>query len=190
MTQQISAHLSEEAFDDVLIGLGSAESEAHLAVCDVCRGHLKEFQSNLQTFNQASLAWSQATSEARPVPISMSEEGASLRLFARPAGRLRIFAPVGWAVATALLLVLGLQIWNREHQPSLTGNTATDNAVSNNSTQTATQGDTEAQIAQDNQLLQSVNLALNTGEASPFQEYGLGDERQARIQARPKVRHR
>jgi hypothetical protein len=190
MTQQISAHLPEEAFYDVLIGLGSAESQAHLAGCDVCRGHLDEFQSSLQTFNQASLAWSQATSEARPVPMSMSEGGAGLRLFARPATRRRIFAPLGWAVATALLLVLGLQVWNREHQPSLTGNTTTGNAVSNNSIQTATQGDSAAQIAQDNQLLQSVNMALNTSEASPLQEYGLEDELQPRMKAQPKARHR
>jgi hypothetical protein len=195
MTQQISAHLPEEAFYDVLIGLGSAESHAHLAGCDVCRGHLDEFQSSLQTFNQASLAWSQATSEAHPVPMSMSEGGAGLRLFARPATRRGIFAPLGWAVATALLLVLGLQVWNRERQPSLTANMATGNAVAGNSAidksaKTSMQSDTEAQIAQDNQLLQSVNMALNTSEASPLQEYGLEDELQPRMKAQPKARHR
>jgi len=195
MTQQISAHLPEEAFDDVLIGLGSAESEAHLAVCDVCRGHLEEFQSNLQTFNQASLAWSQAISEARPVPVSMGAGASSLRLAARSAARRRMFIPLGWAVATALLLVIGLQVWNRERQPSLTANMATGNAVAGNSAidksaKTSMQSDTEAQIAQDNQLLQSVNLALNTSEASPLQEYGLEDELQPRMKAQPKVRHR
>ena len=36
MTPASSTHLSEEAFDDVLIGLGSPESETHLAVCEDC----------------------------------------------------------------------------------------------------------------------------------------------------------
>lgn len=185
MTQQISAHLSEEALDDLLIGLGSAESEAHLAVCRVCSRHFEAFQSNLRTFNQASLAWSEDKSEAWPVPRPMNEGASSLGLTTRSTARRRILIPLSWAVATALLLVLGLQVWNREQQPSLTGTPAADNSA-----QTAAHSDSEAQIAQDNQLLQSVNLALNSSEVSPFQEYGLGDDRQTRMQARPKVRHR
>ena len=33
MTPEFTTHLSEEALDDVLIGLGSKEAHAHLAVC-------------------------------------------------------------------------------------------------------------------------------------------------------------
>jgi hypothetical protein len=37
------------------------------------------------------------------------------------------------------------------------------------------QQDSSAQIAQDNQLLESVNVALNTNDASPLPEYRLSD---------------
>ena len=65
MTPSLSNHLSEEALDDVLIGLGSAESEAHLAVCPECRAEVETFRGDVALFNAASVAWSESR---RPQP--------------------------------------------------------------------------------------------------------------------------
>jgi hypothetical protein len=46
----------------------------------------------------------------------------------------------------------------------------------------APQEDSEAQIAQDNELLKAVNAAINPDEMSPFKEYDLS--------GRPHPRHR
>ena len=190
MRQQISAHLSEEAFDDLLIGLGSAESEAHMATCDICRQQFVEFRLHVKTFNQASLAWVESKIEQAPE----ASRGLALRMESSKSGQRRLFiprmsSPFGWAVATVLLLALGLQVWNRERQSSLSAN-----GIGDHTTQTSAQIDSEAQIAQDNQLLQSVNLALTASETSPLQDFGLENELrprpQSHTQPRSKVRHR
>ena len=155
--QHDSEHLSEEALDDVLIGLGSVEAEAHLAACSRCSDTLRQFQAKMGSFNQASLAWS----EARPVPEAMSK--AVARLNAKPRG---VIAPLSWAMAVAVVAALGFQIWNYElHQPSTAPVASVSQSV-----------DSEVQIAQDNQLLQSVNAALSACEVLPASEYGLQAE--------------
>jgi hypothetical protein len=167
MTKPRSAHLSEEALDDVLIGLGSPESDAHLAECETCRGQLEQFRSGVRVFNQASLAWS----EARPMRIPLSPVRSKVRR--------AVFAPAGWALAAAvLLLMIGLPMWNHDRRTALSNRTAPAAAIE----------DSPAQIAQDNDLLRSVDEALNTSEASPISEYHLSDGPQLHRKARPELR--
>jgi len=172
MTTEVSAHLSEEALDDVLIGLSTPESDAHLAACSVCRSRVEEFRSGLQAFNQVSLAWS----EARPMPRTTI----SLQTAARSKARRDLFAPLGWAMAAAMVLMIGIPIWNRDHS-----------APSNNEpAAAATASDSEAQIAQDNELLKSVDMALNTNEESSLSEYQLLDEHHSYLKKRAELRSR
>jgi predicted anti-sigma-YlaC factor YlaD len=168
MTRELSAHLSEEAIHDVLIGLSSPESDAHLAVCSICRSQVKEFHSEVDLFNRASLAWS----EARP--------STTLRSAARPRVRSILFAPFGWALAAMALLAIGVPVWNHHHRPSLNSASAPVSA----------QEDSEAQIAQDNELLRSVDMALNENEEPPISEYHLSDGPYPRLKARPELRNR
>jgi hypothetical protein len=49
--------------------------------------------------------------------------------------------------------------------------------------------DSEAQIAQDNDLLRSVNAALSTAEASPVREYHLSDGPHSPLRTRPEARN-
>jgi anti-sigma factor RsiW len=176
MTTELSAHLSEEALDDVLIGLSTPESEAHLAVCSACRSHVEGFQSGLQAFNQASLAWS----EARPVSASMPTTRASLQAAARSKARRAMFAPLGWAMAVAVLLMIGIPIWNRDHPSPPNPEPSTASAM----------GDSEAQIAKDNELLKSVDMALSVSDESPLSEYRLLDEHHSHLKKRPELRSR
>ena len=176
MNAELTTHLSEEALDDVLIGLGSAESELHLETCAACRGKLEEFHANLQTFNQASLAWSEARSTSR------------FDVFSRGKAQRRIVQSLEWALAAALLLAIGIPVWNRYNRP-----------VSDHDTGIATPlQDSETQIAQDNDLLRSIDAALTSNEVSPLSDYGISesptyqatDKLNPRRKTRPALRNR
>jgi len=167
--QHHSEHLSEEALDDVLIGLGSTEAEAHLAACSQCNESLRQFRSSLHSFNQASLAWS----ESRPVPQAMTK--AVDRLREKPRG---LMTPLSWAMAAAVVAALAFQLWTYEFRQPATYPVATASQPA----------DSEVQIAQDNQLLQSVNAALSASDVATPSEYGL--QADSRSELKPPSRQR
>jgi len=165
MTPEQSAHLSEEAINDFLIGLGSPDSEAHLAACSKCSSRVKGFRSEVNDFNLATLAWS----EARP-QVRLDEA-------ARPQARRFAASPLIWALATVLLLAVGFPLWKHFQL-----------AANDASAKAPVSRDSEAQIAQDNDLLQSVNVALNEGEESPVAVYHLSEAPHPRLRSRPELR--
>src|SRR6266567_6090828 len=90
MTSQTSVHLSEEKLDDILIGLGSKESQAHLEACEQCRSKLQQFRSDVKLFNEASIAWAEVTPRRIAKPKQKS---------------FRLPTPLVALCATAMLLV-------------------------------------------------------------------------------------
>jgi hypothetical protein len=174
MTPEQSAHpthLSEEAINDVLIGLGSPNGEEHLAACSFCRSRVETFQADMQAFNQTSLAWS----EALPMPALDKAR------IAKP-GRW-IVSPLSWALAAALLIAVGLPLWNTQHRhsPAESANRASDTAAS--------PSNSDAQIAQDNELMRSVDVALNESEDSPVSAYHLSADMHAHVKTQPQLRY-
>ena len=165
MTPQWSTHLSEEALDDVLIGLGSRESEAHLAGCPDCRAKVTSFRADMDFFNSASMEWSEARTLRMPPAASRVAAGSATRI-----------AFASWAAVTFALLIMAVAIWR--HTPVATPNHA--------HTIEAQPMDTEAQIAQDNQLLQAVNAAISPDEGAPLNEYKLLKKPHSRLKAHPK----
>jgi len=164
MTPVYLPHLSEEAFDDVLIGLGSPESEAHLAACRDCRLRVNAFHADVALFNSASMAWT----ENQPV---------LLRPTARKTVHRTRLAFVSWAATAAALAGMAVAVWNH-HGPA---------APTSQTTAPLSQpSDTEAQIAQDNQLLQAVNAAISPDEESPIDEYRLIQRRHSHIKTHHK----
>lgn len=152
MSSGQGTHLSEEALHDVLIGMGTAAAEAHVAACAECREQMETFRTGMENFNAATLAWSQARPMRRPIVT---------RTRARIA-----MAGAGWALAAALLFAVCLTTWKRYQSQN---QTAEQPAV----TQSAPQAeDTETQIAQDNELMRSVDAALSASD-SPIAEYHL-----------------
>ncbi len=148
MTPASTNHLSREALDDLLIGLGSDESHAHLVVCSACRAEVETFRGDLRLFNAASMAWSQSRRQ-----LSLRE---------RPAPRIPA-AVVGWAVSAAAMAAMVFGIWHhRSPAPPSQATAAQSQPL-----------DSEAQIVQDNKLLQAVNAAISTDEASPLEEYKI-----------------
>jgi hypothetical protein len=164
MTPACSAHLSDEAFDDVLIGMGSPESEAHLGTCLDCRRRVNAFRSDLALFNSASMAWT----ESRPVLVRAAAR--------KTVHRIRL-AFVSWAGMAAVLAVMAVAIL-RHHGPVVPPNHATANLLQ--------PADTEAQIAQDNQLLQAVNAAISPDEESPIDQYKLFQTRPSHMKTHHK----
>lgn len=163
MTPVSTNHLSQEALDDVLIGLGSAESHAHLAVCFECRAQVETFRGDISLFNAASMAWS----KSRP----------QLPVRERQAPRVPA-AIVGWAVSAAAMAGMAFGIWHH-HSPA---------PPSQANTVQSLPVDSEAQIVQDNQLLQAVNAAINTDEASPIDEYKILESPRPNTKAHSKKR--
>ena len=164
MTPKYSIHLSEEALDDVLIGLGSPESDAHLAVCLDCRVKVNSFRSDVALFNSASMAWA----ESQP---------AKLRPAVHKTFHRTRLAFVSWAATAAALGGMGFVVWHH-HGPVAPPSRATANV--------SQQADTEAQIAQDNQLLQAVNAAISPNVESPIDEYKLFQRRHSHLKTHHK----
>jgi hypothetical protein len=163
---RFAGHLSEEDLNDVLIGLGSPESDAHLVVCNECRDQVEHFRSEVEMFKQTSLAWSEARSLSIP-------------RISRPKATPAILNPVAWAAAAALLLMIGIPVWNNDHRAASDQGTA----------QVQMPSDSEAQIAQDNALLQSVDAVLSAGETSPINEYDLSAGPASRVDAQSELRN-
>jgi hypothetical protein len=83
---------------------------------------------------------------------------------------------LSWALAAALFVAIGISTWN--HHPIFQNNAALP---------VPAQGDSEAQIAQDNDLLRSVNVALLEGEEPPVDAYNLMETPHPRLRARPEL---
>ena len=146
-----SAHLSDEVLDDLLIGLVSAETQPHLAACELCRGKLEAFRLDLQTFNRASLLWS----ESKPLfdLRSAAAKGTTRHWAISPR----------WAIAVVMLLVLGVALLRYPRGPASNSRASAGPVAV----------DYQAQIAEDNQMLQSVEMALNDNEPAAIDEYHL-----------------
>ena len=163
MTPESIHHLSQEALDDVLIGLGPEEAHAHLAVCIECRAQVETFRGDITLFNAASMAWS----KSRP----------QLPLRERHAARVPA-AFVGWAVSAAAMAAMVFGIWHHKSPvPPSRANSVQSQPL-----------DSEAQIVQDNQLLQAVNAAIDADEASPIEEYKILESPHPYIKAHSKKR--
>jgi anti-sigma factor RsiW len=147
MTPETTIHLSEESLDDVLIGLGSPESHAHLAACAECRVQVEAFRGDMELFNDASRAWSESRP---PLPRISAPRRTHPRL-----------AFGSWAVVCAALVFMAVAIW---HRPA---------PLPNHAIVQPQPADSEAQIAQDNQLLEAVNAAISPDEESPIDEYNI-----------------
>jgi len=156
-------HLPDEALNDILIGMGSAEAEKHLSACPVCRGKVEEFRSGLEEFNQTTLVWSEARSNAME------------RIHARPRSQRGPYTFVGWALTAAVLVAIAVPVLRHN-----------DGFWSNQKTaQVTLPEDSDAQITKDNELLKAVNEAINQDDESLKNEHQLLERPHLRLKARP-----
>lgn len=176
MTTETSSHLSEEAMNDILIGLGSAEAEGHLRACQVCRAQLDNVNSALLSFNQATLEWSERRSACLPaVQTGWSWHQRLGRFLQSP----QWLVQSGLALTSVLLLAISMPLWYHERHAVLSGTPAAITAAENSA----------EQIEQDNALLRSVDSVLNTTEVSPVSEYHMSSRPVQIPKARPESRN-
>jgi hypothetical protein len=153
-------HLTDEQFAECAIVAPSPESEAHLRECPQCREELTRFSASMDDFSRAAFAWS----ETRPV--------VSLRAATRPQAGRGWLVPATWAMAAALVLAAGApMVIHHDRQPASPANAAVVDGSD----------DSDAQIAEDNQLMRSVNMAIGVNDSSALRGYGLQTGRRARL---------
>jgi hypothetical protein len=159
-----TTHLTDEQFMECVIDAPDAASHAHLAGCEQCREELALFSKSVSDFSLATLNWS----EAQP--------SVSLRASARH--RRPAFVAAGWALATAVVLAVALPaVWHRERPAAPASAAGVPVAApvpaAREPITVASTEDSPAQIAEDNRMMQSVNLAIGVSEPSPIREYRL-----------------
>ena len=148
----MTGHLNDDQFMECVMGAEPGlDAAAHLRVCEECRGELARFGGAVDSFNRASQAWS----EARPVEVQ--PVGSGYRA-SRP-----FFAAASYALAACLMVRVAVVAVHRE--PS--GSPAAVASVSE------PEEDSAAQIAQDNELLMDVDVAIRSDDRSLVQQYGF-----------------
>ena len=166
-TKQSQTHLSEEAIQDILIGMSTPDAEAHMTACEDCRSRVAAFRSDLDLFNQSSLAWaeskSESLSEASTAQIRSRHKSSPALSPLQRSSRLLTWKPL--TAATAALLVAASALWNYQH--------ASGTSTGTDTTQITDFIDTPDQIAEDNQLLNNVYNALDEEPQSPVNEFSV-----------------
>ena len=149
---ELDEHLSDQQFVECLDRPPlRPELQRHLLTCGKCRLELKNFEKSIAEFDTAARDWSQS----RPV--------ASLRAKAEQTRTTWMFQPLRWALAALLLAGIAVPVYKSSE--------SRDRRLNNDLAEHAE--DSEAQIREDNTLLQSVNTAIGSTELSPIQEYGI-----------------
>jgi len=155
-----TGHLTDEQFAECAIVAPSPESEAHLRDCPQCCEELGRFSASMEDFSRAAFGWSE------------TQPAVSLRAEARPQVGRAWLVPATWAVAAALVLGAGVpMVMHHDRQPTAPADTAVVDGPD----------DSDAQIAEDNQLMQSVNVAIRANDSSALQGYGLQTGHRARL---------
>ncbi len=163
-------HLTEEQINEYLLfDTTSADCSRHLDACVLCCEEVSRFRDSVYAFNRASIAWSEAQPEV------------SLRGRVREQPIRSLTYPLRWALACTALLAVGLPLVQREaHRNSPSGQMASLSAMT----------DSPAQIREDDQLMQSVEVALADNDPSPVAEYGLDATINVHSRLRPQERSR
>jgi len=159
-------HLTDDQFAECLTAAAPEPAiQSHLAQCDECRTELGVFLAAMADFSAAALDWS----KSQPV---VSPRARWLRT------QQPLVAPLRWALAAALIAAVGVPLAMHHERAKWGGNLALVEAEAE---------DSPAQIAQDNNLLRQVDVALGESDPSPYQEYGL-DVPRKRTRARAQTR--
>jgi hypothetical protein len=161
-------HLTDEQFAECLTGeMPSSATREHLAACEACRTEVESFTDSVKGFDAATMDWSRMQPAPR-LAVQASRKGVS------------VAAPLGWALATAFVLVVGVPVVMHRVTPETP---ATDTA------RNVARDDSAAQIAQDNKLMASVDVVLTDDDPSPFREYRIADPVEQRTKSATEARN-
>ncbi|HEY5054755.1 MAG TPA: hypothetical protein VIJ38_19695 [Acidobacteriaceae bacterium] len=160
------AHLSDDEFNDQLIGDLAPAPSAHLAACDLCSDRLAEASFLITSFQDVTAAWSERRSATLPIPKLPQRTPLWQRRSA-------------WiATSFALALGIGMTFTSSSHRVELKTSSAQPllmrpshqlNLPALDPAESAAVKTTppEAQISADNQMLKAVDHELDASADSP-----------------------
>lgn len=180
MTTQNSAvlHLSEDDLDEVLLGIASPQSSAHLAACDLCTERFQTFQTELKAqmtaFNQASMAWSEARSN------TISRDLASHK--STP----RLTLPAIWSATAAMVLAvtLALHVSLDHRSAALEASNSTASQTISASADAIHPEHDQHELASDNAMLAAIDSEMGTPQPAQF---GLYQTTKASVETAPAI---
>lgn len=147
-------HLTDEQFGALMLSEGlDLGARTHLDHCARCQREVESFTDSVQLAGKTSLAWIDAKPPRR-----------SLEQVSRLWQRRLLYYPAAFALVAMLLIMMGMLI--RDHDRTQNDQPAIAQAVSE---------DSPAQVAEDNHLLESVNLVLSENQGSPLPESRLAE---------------
>jgi len=161
-----SAHLSDDEFEDQLIGDLAAAPSAHLVACGLCSDRLAEASSLITSFQEVTAAWSERRSATLPLPKLPQHT---------PLWRSR----AAWITTSSVFaLGIGMVLTSSSHHVELKASNVRPTQVQPshqlappavNPAESATVKSTspDAQISADNQMLKAVDHELNASADSP-----------------------
>jgi len=148
-SRQAQPHLSEDDLTNHLIDPDHESPAAlHLAACTDCHARLEAFEASMGSFSSLTLAWSEQRSITMPL---RPERGSAPRWV--PSTMPAWSAVIAAALLLAVVIPADLHIKAREAQTQA---------------EVGVDPDSDAQIAQDNQLMRAVSLEINRREPSPL----------------------
>jgi hypothetical protein len=144
-----SPHLTDEQVADYLSGERVKIIETHLAECAECRGEIDRLRTSLRTFDQASMAWSEARVGSQTGPLLNRVQAGWHPLAA---------GILAAAAATAVLLLFTVH----HRRPPADGSVRASNI-----------SDSTAEMESDNLLLHAIDEEFDSLELSPSMMYGI-----------------
>lgn len=99
-----NAHLTDEQFSDYVLGLASAEVEAHIAQCPPCYAEVAELKSSIATFSSASHMWS----ASQPAPSLGAMRRKALLYSMRPVA--------GFAMAVVAVISVAIPVGRSQRE--------------------------------------------------------------------------
>jgi len=149
------SHLSDDELDEILIGIATDDASAHLAHCTSCGQRLAAFQSQLDAFNHATMAWSEARAN------SISRDLLAHKLTPR------VTLKAAWSSAAVAVLALAFAVGGR-HYASETAPMETAQAPSAASSPDDVR---QHEIDSDNAMLAAIDDEIVTPQPDRFGLY-------------------
>jgi hypothetical protein len=168
-----NAHLTDEQFADLLLGLQSASLQAHLDCCPECAHEAARVCGAISYFNTQSRLWSERRAATRPALTPNSQQAFPW-----------LHRPQVWMATTlaiALAAAIGFTVRNDHNQAAAMQSGVTQSTVAE--AVTAAQV-SPATLKADNDLLSAIDGELRTDESSTESTYQLtATPREARTKA-------
>ncbi len=154
-------HLGQDQIDEALMGCLADAANGHLDACAICQQRVTAARQPIEDFKSVTMAWSERRSATMPtnLPTRLLESSSRQRRLVWGAAVTALLAVM---IAAPLELHYGDGHAGREDSAEL----GASRAVGSTGVVSGQQS-TDEQIARDNQLLNEIDLELNSSSENP-----------------------